>query len=61
MHLDASARATSPVEDRLARKFASSFHADEVELSRSSTLREGGYEYRLNKRVVNNFAPVHYT
>lgn len=31
MHLDATARATSPVEDQLGRKFASSFRADEVE------------------------------
>lgn len=31
MHLDAAARATFPVEDRLAQKLVSSFRADEAE------------------------------
>jgi len=59
MHLNAAARATSPVEDRLARKFASSFHA-EVERSwvEAWYCGETGTGYDLSKRAVNNFAPA---
>lgn len=59
MYLDAAARATSPVEDRFARKFASSFRVDEVEGSWVEARCCG--ETGLNKRAVSNFTLAHHT
>lgn len=56
MHLDAAARATSPVEDRLGRKFASSFRADKVEGNWVEARCCGETGAGFNKRAANNFA-----